>query len=175
MTHAIGQKAVDFFDFFRISIPFQWICRMEEDGSYGCYEENVESGTLWIRYFAWKFPGKIPKAQLYDFVKNSLMPQLNAMGIEDALSQEIRDLPNGDFISEVLFHEKDPNDGTDLQSRRWHFVRPFLDRVIIISATLVLPNAVADKETFLNLVDVIRNNIEAATILHTNIEFENMN
>jgi hypothetical protein len=175
MIRTIDQRTVNFFGFFQISVPSQWQCHMEEDGSYGCYEENVESGTLWVRHFAWKFPGKMPKAQLYDFVQNSLMPKLNTMGIQDTLSQEVFDLPNGDFISEVLFHEKDPNDGAELQSRRWHFVRPFLDRVVIISATLVLPNDVADKEIFLNLVDVMRNNIEAATILHTNIEFENIN
>jgi hypothetical protein len=175
MKHHTNQKAVNFFGFFRLCIPSQWQCHLEENGSYGCYEENVESGTLWIRHFAWRFPGRLTEPHLSNFIQSNLIPRLNAMGIQDTLSEEVYDLPDGDAISEVAFYEKDPNDGINLRSRRWYFIRSLPDKVLIVSATLVLPDAIADDEEFMHLVDVMRDNIESATILHTNIEFEDMN
>lgn len=173
-NHPADQKAVDFFGSFRLAVPSQWQCHLEENGCYSCYEEHVESGTLWVTYFAWRFPGRLTEEQLPDIMHNSLIPALITSNIDNPLSSEITTFSGGDILNEVLYHEQDLNDGIELRSRRWHYIRPFPDRVLIISATLVLPNDLADKPEFLNLTDVMRDNISSMQIQHTDILFENM-
>lgn len=49
-------KPVTFWDFISFRIPEQWSCIREPDGHWGCYEEDKDTGTVWVDFDLFRLP-----------------------------------------------------------------------------------------------------------------------
>lgn len=83
MPNPMQFKPATFFDAICFQIPVHWTCIREPEGHWGCYEEDKDTGTVWVGYDVFRLPiGEDPIIAL----------QRSASGVEEEPS--IGNLPS---------------------------------------------------------------------------------
>lgn len=52
----LEMRDASFWNFVSFRIPAQWECVREPDGHWGCYEEDNDTGTVWVNHDIYRFP-----------------------------------------------------------------------------------------------------------------------
>ena len=158
-------RTEDMFGFLRISIPECWPCILDERGIYGCYEEDVETGTLWVEHRLIKI-GKNTDTKEdvgIDALSEMVEPDLIEPFFDtrpNAVRTESWKLGSGDFLGYSIFHAPDDDgDKTPLTFYRWQFIRVYNDGYLLLYFTFVIPSELDLQENFIYLTEAMEKNI----------------
>lgn len=60
MDHVPRLKPASFWSFVSFNIPEQWHCVREPEGHWGCYEDDDDTGTVWVGFDVFRMPENEP-------------------------------------------------------------------------------------------------------------------
>ena len=151
-------KEVTFWNFLTVKIPERWKCVRQTDGPWGGFEEEADTGTLWVDYdiFTQENPGEDDFRAAAREVVQGLANSLIANGEERVRRHELTEKGPDHFLLHLVEEAADQDDGTELLFLRWHHFGTFPSQTVLVHLTFVLSKlALMDDEirTLLETMD----------------------
>jgi len=152
------------YDFINICVPRRWEWEEANDrGSFAAEDESEESGTFWVDYDFYRAPEGLSREAGVRKARESC--ECAAVRFDDEMdptTMGIKDHADG----KILWAISEPEErGERLRIYRFDY---FLGRprgLLIVHFNLVLLESQADEPEFVELVETMRREIEAARIL----------
>lgn len=158
-------KTYECADAVTLRVPARWNCGPHEtaEGMWGCYENDEETGTLWINVDY--FMRKEPTEPMGDF---DLMA--SARDIKESMERDWPDMVEsrlqreGDAV--LWFRVVDSIDDDEEPIRRYvyHYFLEHRGNVCFIVFSLVLPNSILDDPEIQRLVEIVDREVRAARL-----------
>jgi hypothetical protein len=141
------------FGFITVRVPARWACGHDRIGMWGCWEEGVDNGTLWIDFDTLPLDPNLSPA-------NALVEAAWKTGRFDLLSKD-GDEPNM-HIARIV-HD-DEEDGEMLRFHKWHLFRIYPGTFLMVHFSLVLLLEKVEEPAFEALEEIMEREIAAAEI-----------
>lgn len=151
------------FGFLQIDVPARWQWQRSEDGMWGFYEEDEESGTLWVDYDLYRIP-----SDTTGDVVGPLAERLMGMLAEGAPGRTVEKLATDDgvtLIRAVHDAEDTEEEGVMLRFFRYELMRRFTDHLVNVHYSLVIPDFRLRDPDMQELVEIVDNAIKRSRIL----------
>ena len=144
-------KTVTFWDAITVRVPERWDCVQEPDGHWGCYEKDVDNGTLWIDFDVFTIPTHEGDEESFRaLVRDAADGLFEHIGQprEDRKRRTKRvDKAPDHLILSSASSSWDEEEGEELSFSRWHHMGMRKPHPILVHLTFVLPtHLLADTE-----------------------------
>jgi hypothetical protein len=157
-------QTIHCFDAVTVRVPERWQCGpdYELDEFWSCYEENEDTGTLWITVQWFQGPEVLDEApnSASRRLAEDAMQSLNKIN-EAILTSEMKDIPGGHLVYRVY----DADEGGDLTRHyRYHFYRFEKEKMAFADFNFVVTRSLIDVPGFRDLIQLMDREIRAAKI-----------
>lgn len=136
-----------------INVPESWECRLDESGMWGCWNDDVDDGTLWVEWHPYRLP---PDASYADVLAAAAVMAGSTAGSyiqrDRALELEVT-FEEDRHIVETMFLGTE--DGDLLQYYRWDLIKPLPGWVVVVFISLVFEIETSNTPASRALVDIM--------------------
>ncbi len=147
-------KTIRPYGFVTVRVPARWACGHDDrNGMWGCWEDGVESGTLWVDFDTVPLDPNLKP-------KDALVQAAWKTGQFDLLSKD-KGGPNERIMRIVHDGEED---GEMLRFHKWHLFRFYPGTFLMIHFSLVILLQQVEEPAFVALGEIMEREIVAAEI-----------
>jgi len=86
-ANQLEMKPASFWNFVSFRIPAQWECIREPGGHWGCYEEDNDTGTVWVNKDIYRFPDENAAAEALERCAATIERRPDCGGIPSTITE----------------------------------------------------------------------------------------